>query len=191
MKMKNIKGMVLTEALVAVATLATATIILGSMITSGIDSTKTSRDYLLAQNLLTEGLEVVKNIRDSNRLIRPDKPDCWLYAKPASLSIASPDVNCAHGSVGTAKNYLILNEANRWKLVDSGVEGLNLQNNQESNEKYHLKKYDSDDPSKFYRSIVFLEITVSSATFEVKVQWEDGAKVRTVNDSFILSNYLQ
>ena len=55
----------------------------------------------------------------------------------------------------------------------------------------HLKKYDSDDPSKFYRSIVFLEITVSSATFEVKVQWEDGAKVRTVNDSFILSNYLQ
>lgn len=196
MNLKNVKGMVLTEALVAVATLATATIILGSMITGGIDTTKTSKDYLVAQNLLTEGFEGVKNIRDSNHLIKPDKPECWLYAKPIEL-ISNPNMNCAQDTVAEGLNYLILSENNQLQSV--GGEKLNLKMKNQSNEKYRLHIDDLfgmvhnvnlSKPSKFYRSVSFSKIENGMATFEVSVQWEDGAKVKTVSDILTIFNYL-
>lgn len=201
MNIRNKAGMVLTEALVAVATLATATVILGSIITSAADSTKVSKNYLQAQNLLSEGVEAVKNMRDSNWLIKPDKPECWLYTNPAEL-IKTPNPNCNNSnSANKDVNYLISNTNNQWNLVSSNASDLNLQNSQSGgNEKYRLHKVADtnelvqqisiNNPSPYYRSVKFLNIESDKAKFEVKIEWQDGAKTRTLSRQFTIYNYL-
>lgn len=188
----NRAGIVLTEALIAVATLATATIILGSMITSGIDTTKTSRDYLIAQNLLTEGVEMIKIIRNSNRMIKPDKPACWLTADPSMLLNTTNPTCDNSNSVNTGTNYLIVDSKNSLKFEKGAANDLNLENNQEGNEKYRLQQYDTNlnKPGKFYRSIKLINKDEDTADFEVKLQWKDGTKTKTILQKATISNYI-
>lgn len=69
--MIGVGGMVLTEVLIALATLITAVIALGSITTSSISTTILSRDYLVAENLVTEAVKIVKNLPNTNRLRKP------------------------------------------------------------------------------------------------------------------------
>ena len=77
--MKKNDGLILTEVLMSVSLLAVASIIMGSLISSSVSATRASKEYLVAQNLVTEGIEAVKNIRDTNWLRYP----CLLYTSPS------------------------------------------------------------------------------------------------------------
>lgn len=229
-------GLVLTEALVAMATLTTGVIALSTIINNAISTLAVSRDYMIAQNLATEGIEAVKAVRDSNWLLFPTNKECWLYLDPYSAAVklsANQSVSCSGAaspemsyekvsSTGKVtyygKNYApFVDGSDAWKLVNVtsgysyGDGALDLENSSFNQEKFiilikdlglgkfmYISKPSGNPPadttnSKFYRSIIFKEIdktTHTKATFEVKVQWLEGAKVRTILRESTLYNYL-
>jgi hypothetical protein len=204
------RGAVLAEAIVAVATLATAAIILGGIINSAQQATGTSRDYLVAQNLLTEGVEVVKNLRDSNLLKNPAHPECWLSLDPALNGdnggcgfTATPggDPDQINGTYYLPT--LIEDDAGRhWGLVDI-QDSLDLENDRENKFCLVLEDFGIGDnagqiyvaiaeentcrTAKFFRSVRFLTDDGNSSLIEVKVQWGSG-KIHELKRNFLIYN---
>lgn len=199
----------MTEALVAIATLVIGVFVLSSIFNNAVSATTVSRNYLLAQNLLIEGMEVVKNVRDTNLLIRPDRQDCWLVREPKKLLDIESGGTCPN-TVGAKENYVIVVDNGTWKLDYIGGTGdaLDMGNPAANNEKYLLyevcpgddkvcqlvqsdEAHDgaSDTPPKYYRSIEFLDVAAKSARFKVTLQWADGALVRTLNEEFTIYNF--
>lgn len=199
-------GLILTEALVAIASLTLGVVALGTVITNATSTTKVSKDYLLAQNLATEAIETVKNIRDSNWLIQPSRRECWLVLNPRLVG------NCVPESASVGSNYIAIfdDDENKWSLQTSGASGeLDLAANVgtlASQDPYRLYIEDrggvdfyvntggaSGTASSFYRNIKFSEIDPDNdfANLEITLQWFDGAKVRTIKQDAILYNHLE
>ncbi|MFH1218617.1 MAG: hypothetical protein V1679_02145 [Candidatus Peregrinibacteria bacterium] len=209
--MKNIKGLILTEALVALSLLATAALILGSMVNSAAGGTRISKNYLIAQNLATEAIEGVKNVRDTNWLVRPDVKDAWLQLDP---SIEGEESERAEDTF----SYIVSQEEGQWKMflqiIDLDINGqINLMSpfrlckevfktETIGDDDLKFEKYvqtgeecDAGLESDFYRSATFGEFVFIDAdliedavTVYVKVQWLEGAKVRTIERSTTLYN---
>lgn len=185
-------GMVLTEALVAIATLAMGVMALGTITQNSIATTILAKDYLVARGLAKEGEEIVKNIRLTNRMLKPADSTCWLR----------PTVSGACNVNMTTNNYFVasLNASNIWILTDKGSALPNpdtpsvgttgvFRLYSDSNGYYPTAKVGAT-PSKFYRSIKPTTIAPDTATFEIKVQWKDGAKTREINRFITMYNYL-
>lgn len=210
---KNILGLVLTEALVGVAVAATGAIIATTVITNAVSTTTTSKDYLVAQNLVTEAVESVKNIRDTNWLRRPDMKECWLMADPNTRVTDGTTCSSSSATNMTARDFIVNWDSsnNTWRLETPAANSqLNLSDDLGNYEAYRLYEDssnntgggsttrfvpgnpDSDrEPSKFYRSVNFQNVvTEEGATVIVKIQWKDGSKVRSITRQVNLSNYL-
>ena len=199
---KNIKGLVLAEALVSVAVLSLAVLVLSSIFNNAATSMRVSRNYMIAQNLAVEGVEVVKSIRDSNAMIAPNNPECWLVLDPGELvgevAVGEPDCDGVIATAGQG-NYLIVEEGGRWVLNNAGT-SLNLEGVEEGNAGYLLHAGDDgrlvyeesalSQPTGFYRSVEFANVSEETASFEVKVQWMEGTRVRTFSTSLVLHNHL-
>lgn len=190
---KSQKGLIMTEALVAVAVMAMGVFVLSSVFNNATSSMRISKNYMIAQNLMIEGMEVVKNIRDSNLMVAPNNPECWLALDPAGIAgeVCGDKVGDGGG------NYRIVEEGGGWKLV-SGQSGLELNGNS-SNDFYRLHveedtdrlvHYETAEGTDFYREISFSDVGEESADVKVKVQWYDGAQVRTLDGGFTLHNLL-
>jgi len=166
-KIKNINGVILTEALIAVAMLVIASVATTSVIKNSVNATKLSKNYLIAENYLTEGIEVVESIRNSNWLRKPlDKESCWLVPNPDISASANCDL------VNTEKYYKIAFVDNNWRLVE------------ENNNVFKIEA----NPN-FERKITFLEIDSDKAIFSVELKWMDGAKDFSISRNHILYNY--
>lgn len=201
-------GLVLTEALVSIASLTLGVMVLGTIITNAVSTTRVSKDYLLAQNLITEAIETVKNIRDTNWLLQPTDRNCWLVLNPAG------GLGCgASATVGA--NYIAVFNNPGWILQSSGAaDELDLAANiaaLASQEDYRLyidslELNDGDVAdfyrdsagalgvaSDFYRNIKFTEIDPGNdfARLEITVEWLESARVRNITREFILYNYLE
>ncbi len=168
-KFKKIKGVILTEALISVAMLIIASVATTTVITNSVNATKLSKNYLIAENYLTEAIEVTETVRNSNWLIRPHATDaCWLVPDPELLlNINSP---CILVSINS--KYKIKFDSDHWRL-----------------EKVANDNFSLDPNPLFERKIIFSEINSSSATFEVIVSWTDGAKPFSISRKHILYNY--
>jgi len=196
--MKNLKsksGLILTEVLLAVALLSVGAIITGTLINNAVTTIRLSKNYLIAQNLATEGIEAVKNIRDTNWLREPNfLDDCWLRI--------DPDVGNCNDDAMADTNYMAKNGTDIWKLEPAIPDNdLDLTQELASNAQYQLffedhgtyKLFVTDDTGEstdFYRSIKFTSIGANNAEVEVNVQWTEGAKVRGLTRTAILYNYL-
>lgn len=199
-------GLILTEALTAIASLTLGVIVLSTIITNAVSTTKVSRDYLLAKTLITEAIETVKNIRDTNWLTQPTNKNCWLVLNPASGSGCGPQAN-----VGS--NYLAIFDRNsgKWFLQSGPSDELDLAtySGSDSQESYRLFvdrigedgdiDFYANSPegtsiaSNFYRNIKFTEIDAGNdfARLKITVEWLDGAKVRNITRELTLYNYLE
>lgn len=191
----------MAEALVAIATLIIATFVLSTIVSNAVSGTSTSRDYLLAENLIMEAAEAVKNVRDSNWLIYPSKKECWLMLDPGTVLLSECDTE---DDVTAPGNFLATQSGDSWLLGSVPGASLNLETNTTAeSDPYELhiqtvgvqNEYVSstvvnDNPSGFYRSILFTALTGDIAVFEVTVQWRDGAKVRGITKKFTIDNYL-
>lgn len=192
MKIKNTAGLILAEALVAIATLAIAAVALSSIIQNAIAITEVSQDYLIAQNLATEAIEAVKDVRQSNLLIRPrdlfpGSQACWLVLNPQL--IVDPAHDCSPLPVADSK-YIVKMEGGQWKME------------QGANQKafYRLALVDEQyvyslaaaNQTKYYREVRFIDVPEGNqrATFEVTVEWTQGAKVRQIVRRYTLYNQL-
>ncbi len=193
-------GFALAEVLITLAALTTTVIVLGVITNNALSTTNLSKDYLVAQNLVTEGVEAVKNLRDTNWLIYPDKKQCWLTLV----------ANCTTQGPNNNSNYIIVLSNGVLKLFKpSGDNPLDLDSSDLSNKtpyRLYIKNsqyvgypapYSGAITSKYFRSIKFISITDTDAdnvtdyvTIEVKVQWKDGAKTKEINKTITLNNYL-
>jgi len=197
--MKNMRkkcGIVLTVELVAIGMISVGVLILSSVINSAVSTTKMSRGYLVAQNLVTEGIEAVKNIRSTNWLTASDDRTCWLRTDPMQACDTSGII------ADTAADYILENTDGEWLLVESPTAPLDLRNQGPDYSPYNiftgsLISYvsvgDGIDPTPYYRSIRFKNIDIIGndfAEFEVLVQWKDGSKVREVSRTLTIYNYL-
>lgn len=191
-------GFILAECLVAIASLATGVIVLGTITNNALSTINLSKDYLIAQNLVTEGIEAVKNFRDTNWLLYPNKKNYWLSLDSNGNSPASDS------------NYIIVLSNGILQLIKSGGNSpLDLDSSSVLNKTpYRLYIENSRyvgypappagaTASKYFRSIKFVSIIdtdadniTDAATAEVKVQWKDGAKTREISKKITLNNYL-
>lgn len=188
-------GIVLTEALVAIGMISVGVLILSSVINSAVSTTKLSKGYLVAQNLVTEGVEAVKNIRSTNWLTASDDRTCWLRIDPAEAC------DTAGVKAATGNDYILEPSGSAWHLVEFSGQPLDL-NNKLTNDWFYqiftgsprsfVSEGYGDEPTQYYRSIRFTNIDPSNdfAEFEVIVQWMDGAKVREVSRTLTIYNYL-
>ncbi len=186
-------GLVLTEALVAMTIMTTGIIILSSILNNAVNTLAISRDYMIGQNLVTEGVEMVKIVRDTNWLLSPTKKTCWLTADPSSIAqngnAVCTQVKTNAGVNGNYKNTV--SNSGFGQLTETSDQPLDLSKlaTQAAAQAKYLVKIDGVD-SKFYRSTTFSSVSATQATFEVKVQWLDGKKVRTITRKTTLYNYL-
>ena len=184
---KNKAGLILAEALVAIGMMATGSIILGSIVTTAASTSLLSRDYLIVQNLTVEGAEAVKIIRDTNWLKEPNDKTCWLRMDPSQ--------DCSV-KVTAGSSYIVTkNTNNQWMLEGPMKRELNLETGGMDEYRLYMGDlpYTSDptgEPSPYYRSVKFLEVSDDSATFEVTLQWKEGAKVHTFSKRGGVFNYL-
>lgn len=179
-------GLLLTETLIAVGTLAAGVIALGTITNNSISTTILSRDYLIAKPLTDSAVEVVKNLRHTNRLKKPDKKNCWLML----------DANCSSFPQPEPVNYVIALNTGLWELKSVGSNELNLDSGSTlnsspyqlylENSRYVVKP--TSLKTQFFRSVKFTSISDDSATFEVKLQWKDGAKTREIKKVIGLDN---
>ena len=192
-------GLILTEALLAVTLLTIGGIALGVTINNAIQVTAISRNFMIGQNLVTEAIEAVKNVRDTNWLMHPQNPELWLCLVPAQ--------NCQTTVRSTTPTLLAENTDSRWNLKYAlSTDDLSLENYSQQQKEYrlwlakvdtHAGSYwryvpstsaDITSESPYYRRIKFLSVNAESATFEVKVQWYEGVKVRTISKTYVISN---
>jgi hypothetical protein len=188
-------GMVLTEALVAIATLAMGVIALGTITQNSIGTTILAKDYLVARGLAKEGEEAVKNIRYTNWMLKAANKNCWLRINPNN----PVDPNC--GTLATAGSYYVATlSGGVWTLAANGSTAPDLDKPTASyttpfrlysdSSGYYPAAKTGATLSKFYRSVQPTSITADAATFNIKVQWKDGAKTREINRSLTMYNYL-
>ncbi|MFH1533845.1 MAG: hypothetical protein ABID64_02845 [Nitrospirota bacterium] len=191
MKIKqNKSGLILTEALLAIAMLSIGSLVLASIIQNAVRTTALSKNYLIAQNLATEGMETIKSVRDTNWLLQADEPECWLEKEPDIGGDICLDVMMEGGS------YLPQENGGKWKMVD-GTGVLNLEDGDDPEYQMHVEdgRYSYNvigEPTIFYRGInVVSMVGTDYAVFEVVVEWKEGQKVRSLKRDLLLYNFNQ
>lgn len=206
-KLKNRVGLILTEAIISVAILAIGGVILTTIISNAISTIQASQDYVIAQNLASESIEAMKSIRDTNWLLKPDSPECWLTKNP-TLNRSSSTGGCSSNpQANLNETYRPIQANSSWQLETASASitnTLDLSAGDIANRETPYRLYISTTsginryinagsgatPSRFYRGIHFLSIDGTSAAFEVRVQWRAGLKVRKIARKFTLYNYL-
>jgi len=198
----NKAGLILAEVIVAITLLIMAIIILGNLYHGAVSTTAISRNYLLSQNFVTEGFEAIKTLRDTNWIMHPNDESCWLNKNPQAEDCSSPSTNKElKVRINPGKGI--------WTIQTTGG-SLDLEdprNKQNSNFELSasgignvakIYSFDSNVPANqvfdetiYYRSIKFLEIDPDNnyAIVEVKLQWKEGATVRTIIRQEALYNY--
>lgn len=197
-KIQKKSGIIMTEALLAVALMATGVLILGGIITSAISTTKLSKDYMVAQNLASEAVEGIKNIRSTNWLVSPNDGTCWFSLEgvcgPNPIKGSSYTVNLKDDK------WVMKYEANPLEITNTTTKSsvdnylLYIEEITEGETKYSqyqsfANSNVSSTPSRFYRGVYVKEFKDEFADFEIKVQWKDGVKTRTLVRDLTLFNY--
>ena len=107
---KMTKGFTIMEAMVAIFIITTGIVGVSTLATQTISSAQISKDKLIAAYLAQEGIEIVRNIRDTNWL----KNFTWdtnLDLGDFQTDYSSPDLTscptpCDYGSPGTNLQFL-------------------------------------------------------------------------------------
>lgn len=148
-----------------------------------------SRNSMVAKHLLLGDVEMVKNIRDTNRLLEPGNSDCWLRPDPSK--------DCTLPVAGN--NYvLVRNDSGQPVLTESFADDLDIEKGQADDvyrlyiDNNNLGMYTSKktlDPSKFYHSVKVEKADKETVVFSLKIQWNEGVKTRTLQQAVVLKNY--
>jgi hypothetical protein len=191
------------EVIMALFVVATGSATATSLVVNSLQSNSFSRDNLIGLNLAVEGVEAVRNIRDTNWLkFGYDKTNCWNVMPGLAVT------DCSSASAISAGNYtLSLDPATMsWSLAAITAGGLDLTNgNPATNSNYllynnanslYVATQPGNTPSRFYRMITIsypppatpakgqTQMTVTST-----VQWKAGALTHQVVLRTILTNY--
>ena len=211
-KIKSRKGETLVEVLVALVLLVVGA--LGALRLLGLAeiSNQITKERVIATNLAREGLEAVRNIRDTNWLrFAGERRRCWNNLD-ASQCLDDNSDGIPNDPIEHQKSYLAkFNSTNfRWELDATGLTSrLNLRDGLDASDpEYCLQLtangiYNHDatgDDTIYFREIYteYIEPDQSSAVDESanilrvtsKVEWVDRGKISDVTLTTLLADYL-
>ncbi len=160
---KNNKGFSLMELIVVIFVLATGLLGVLSLATNNLNTQKNNQDRLIASQLAQEGLELVRNIRDSNWANAGTTGDDW-------------DEYLTDGSPGEDHYYIDYSGINDCSgSCDSDDIKLYIKNNG-SYESFY--SHDSSDASfsGFTREIIIDDSSSDDLLISCVVTWQTGTK---------------
>ena len=204
------------EVIISLFIVAMGSTISTNLIVSAIQSNAFSRDNLIALNLTVEGIEAVRNVRDTNWIkFSYDRANCWKM-----LPEKAQDDTCNAGNSLSAGFYTVdLDVTNmQWNmqkitLSPNGLElsdGINVTEDEDefrldfldldggSEKEIYVSKAVADFPpgsakdtgeSQFYRMVKIELDGVDKMTVTSLVQWETRGTVHQVQLWTKLTNY--
>lgn len=212
--LKNKRGLILTEVLLAIVLLALSSVVVGGIINTSIKTSAYSRNFVIAQSLVSEGIEGVLSMRNSNWLKYPGNSECWLLINeipsggeggtdcPASgppSKMVEEEVEyipAAFGSDWTVTTYNNNGAAFDLSNPDAAAYyqlGIVYFGPNETLKAYvdSFEEEEWDEASSFYRKVEFDSISMdqTEAVFTVTVAWMEGAKERRVSRTAIMYNF--
>lgn len=160
--MKN-KGFTLMEVIIAIAVIVFALLALISLISSTVSALKPGGSRLTAVNLAQEGLEIVRNIRDSNWLAGKRTPANWRDG------LAEGDYRVQYNTAG-----LLASSSDVFKIDANG-----------------FYQYDSGSDTLFEREITISHIGNNQIKTVAEVTWQEKSKSYSVEAESRLYNWLE
>jgi len=161
----NSKSFTLMEAIVAIFVITTGIVGVLGLVTQTIASSTFSKDKLIAAYLAQEGIEIVRNIRDTNWLnnltwdTNLDLGD--FQADYSSSNLTSCSAPCDYGSPGTNLQFLKI-DGGFYKYSPLGTET-------KFKRKITISKADVADTPPYYRKNI-----------KVEVFWQEKEKIYSV-----------
>jgi Tfp pilus assembly protein PilV len=170
------RGFTLMEAIVAIFVIITGIVGVMTLITFTITSAQISKDKLIAAYLAQEGIEIVRNIRDTNWLEQYTNPNPW----DEGLSVAECSGTCDEAINGCRVDYTYSEQPDPSLPAYTG-QYLNIDGN-------GYYSYLAGTQTKFKRKIV---ITPGVDILEVcsRVEWEEKGRIHQVTVKEILYNW--
>lgn len=172
-KTKN-KGFSLMEVIIAVAVIITALIAAMTLISFSVSAITSSKSKITATNLAQEGLEIVRNIRDSN-WVGPDykmRYDGGSEDWRNGLGLGDPD----------PKQYLV--QYNQPGLLDWSSTPLQIDSS-------GFYQYDSGTNTPFYRKIIIEYIGNNQIKVTAEITWQEKGRSQIIQVEDRLYNWLQ
>ncbi len=207
----------LIEVIIAIFVVSLGAGIASTLVVSALQSNSFSRDNLLALNLAVEGIEAMRDIRDTNWLkFSFDRKNCWDLI-PRAAACVDPNLK-----IEDANYTVYLDKSYNWQLISVGTDSgsaLDLDAvNKSTNSSYQLailtsggssekKIYSSnktlnENPSsftnlaqndpfydRFYRMIQVNHLDANSISVTSVVQWKSQNVVHSIKLSTLLTNY--
>lgn len=210
-KIKSRRGETLIEVFVATMVLVVGALAATRLFAVATINNQLTKERVIATSLAREGIEAVRNIRDTNWLrFAGDRRTCWNNLNSSSCdeegTTGAPVVAIEHG-----QNYIVKMTNYRWELDDlGGVARLDLTDGIDpDDEDYRLQITDGlynhsgvvADNTVFFREIYTeylnddqdLAITGKVANIlrvTSKIEWYDRGKISEVVLTTILTDYL-
>lgn len=175
----NKKGFTLIESMIAITVLLVAVVAPMSLAYEGVRAAKLAQDEIVAFYLAQEGIEVVRNMRDENKLIGNTQLSGDLGACIVDPNISS-DVGC----------YIDATLVSGGNFAVSSCPAGGCPNIRKDDEKYTYRTTSSFETTKYNREIRTW-YTASPLTKEAKVEviitWPflDGTRTYTLRESLL------
>lgn len=178
LNLKKDRGFTILEIIIAVFILVIAITASYSAFSGVITATSVISSRLTASYLAQEGIEIIRNIRDTKWLGCSGDPDCW-------NNVIVPYFNNSNCSSGCEADY----------TTGTGVTGetplriytdafINIVTESDGVNKFY--SYVSGEPTKFKRKIIITSAGTEVLLVNVLVSWDDRGK----SYSFTVEEYL-
>lgn len=210
-------GESLAESILALSVLAIGMTLSGVVMATSLRNVGSSRERMIAVNIAREGIEAVKNIRDTNWLkFSNDRRNCWnhLPGTPDTCDRNTPKI------VHNRAYIVYLNQKNEWRLttntttqkanlslvdIDSGFDSNGDQNKTNDQDIYnHLVGNDSlgreTKKTTFERQIRVFYLSPTNATngtfndnrmkITSTVYWKEKSTTKSLTLETIITDYL-
>lgn len=130
-KSKSAQGFTLLETLVAIGIITIGVVSAINLVSFGISRARLNSQELIVIDLAQEGIEIIRNKRDTNWLVYPDQDNKWsqdidgnpsaLGGKRYRVEIGEIDKVTGDPNISTNNNYVLKMDANGFYNFTSGT----------------------------------------------------------------------
>lgn len=157
------KAFTLMEVIIAIAVITVALVVSIALISLSISGVRAGKPKIVATGVAQEGIEIVRNIRDSNWLSFKRKPSNWRDG------LAAGDYRVQYNRAS------LLSFTNRPLQIDSNG----------------FYQYDTGSNTPFYRKITISHIGNNQIKIISEVTWQEKGKSYNIKAEDLLYNWLE
>ena len=192
-------GETLIEIIIAVGVIITILAPAAGLQVQSIRDLAFNRDYLIAETLADEGIEIIRNMRDTNFLKFPGKEkDCWNTKPDDSNNPSQITLDTCDKNKIEAGSYILKRDIDtlKWSIKNIGANSIPDDFNFEEDSEYRLKldndtqlyNHDSGELTNFFREIYVEYDGENKMNVLSRVFFKNGAKTKIVKRLYHLTN---